>query len=153
MRLYHSLGNPTIYRFPRSPLMTFMVPNPTSLLCLSIVILSLDTQYTPGFHLINICNTICLTFLTVYIATRTISPNPTSDVPQIRSPSLPSRTPPSPPSPHHCTLHPSVEGWCECSKGNRPRRGLTFNPQTTTRSSISRRRNLSKVRFPNDACL
>jgi len=145
VRLHHSLGDPTIYHFPRSPLMTFAVSSPTSLFCLTIVILSLNTQNIPGFHLINICNTICLTFLAVYITTRTTSPNPASDVPQTYSPSPPSRTPPSPPTPRHRTLHPGVEGRCGRDRANRSRRGLTLKPQTKIRSSISRRKNLSKV--------
>jgi len=150
VRLHHPLSDPTIYHFPRLPLMTFSVSNPTSLFCLTIVILSLNTQDTPGFHFINICNTLCLTFLTAYIATRTTSPSPASDAPQTLSPTPPSRTPPSPPSLYRRMLHPGVEGvWTRSGLDAE----LTLQQQVKTRSSISRRRNPSKVQFPNDPYL
>ena len=117
--LHYSLGDPTMYRFLRSPLTTFIVSNPTSLLCLTIAILSFTTQYAPGFHLVNICNTICLTILTAFITTRTPSPNPatrTSDASQTHSPSPPSCVPQLPPTPDRCMLHHSVEGGCPGGK-------------------------------------
>ena len=112
-RLYRFLGDPTMYRHLLSPLMAFAVSNSISLFCLAIVILSFTAQYIPSLYLTNMCNTICLIFLTAFIATRALPPSPAtraSDVPHIPSPSPSTRTPPSPPTTHHFPFYPDVQG-------------------------------------------
>ena len=93
--------------------MTFIVSHPTSLLCLTIVTLSIVTQYPPSHYFIDICNTMCLIFLTAFIATRTPSSEPTtgtSGTAQTHSPPPPSRTPLSSPTPDRCAFHPGEDG-------------------------------------------
>jgi hypothetical protein len=110
--LRRSPGHPTMYRHLLLPLVAFTVSNPISLFCLAIVTLSFTTQCIPNFHLINMCNTICLTFLTGFLATRTPPPSSdtrASDASRTHSPSPPAHTPPSSPALHRCPPYLDVQ--------------------------------------------
>jgi hypothetical protein len=110
--LHRSPGDPTMYRHLLPPLVAFTVFNPISLFCLAIVTLSFATQCIPNFRLINMCNTICLTFLASFLATRTPPPSSdtrASDASRTLSPSTPAHTPPSSPTLHRCPPHLDVQ--------------------------------------------
>ena len=123
--LRRSPGDPTMYRHILSPLVAFTVSNPISLFCLAIVTLSYATQCIPNLYLINMCNTICLTFLTGFLATRTPPPSSdtrASDASRTLSPSPPAHTPPSSPALHRCPLHLDVRS--ASPYGSRFRHGI-----------------------------
>lgn len=113
-----------------SPLVTPTVSNTTSLLFLAIAILSFTTQYITGFHLANICNTICLISLVASFVTLVSLSNQatgTHDVLQTLAPSPSTCTPRLPPPPHSFLLYPDVQG--ASLYGDIFRRGSLLNPR------------------------
>ena len=138
---HRSQGDLTMYRRLLSPLVTPTVSNTTSLLFLAITILSFTTQYITGFHLTNICNTICLIFLTASFVTRVSSSNPATgihDALQTLAPSPSTCTPRLPPPPHGCLLYPDVQGASLYSDTFRGGSLLNLRPRFISRSHVRR---------------
>ena len=135
-------------RYLPPPLITFAASNPISLFCLATSILYFTAQYIPGSHLANMCNTICLIFLTTLIAARTLPFNHATQPPdalQTLSPSLSTYAFPLSPTPHSSLLLTNAQGRRLC--GSSSDSELTLESQTQTRSSISCLRDPSKVRL------
>ena len=136
---HRSQGDLTMYRRLLSPLVTPAVSNTTSLLFLAITILSFTTQYITGFHLTNICNAICLIFLTASFVTRVSNPaTGIHDALRTLAPSPSTGTPRLPPPPHSYLLYPDVQGASLYSDTFRWGSLLNLRPRFISRSHVRR---------------
>lgn len=95
LRFHRSLGNFMVYHCQMSSLMAFVVSNPISLFYLAMAVVFYQT--CPQFHLIDICNIICLILMIFLTANHTTSPPITTGaILRTFSPSPSTRTPPLP---------------------------------------------------------